>query len=244
MAQAEEFHEGAKLVVNNFFENMTSAHTSFDMIYLYLRQIVESKQKSRSCNEKLMVLQLMNATELHNYARLLMDIYHDDDTADIILQRAEVIEEENTQSKNYSKGENIAQVTNPLIMNADPAKSNIIVYDQKNNERLNADILDKPNTVQNRSQKSSNQRKKRKKKKGHGAQGDSAIADLTGGQGEDNSSMRILIFGLVIKSHFLCIVGRIFGAQPVQNMLGKTVSNGRINPFHSTELSHGWRIVE
>ncbi|KAA6364045.1 MAG: hypothetical protein EZS28_040428 [Streblomastix strix] len=106
----------------------------------------------------------------------------------------------------------MAQATDPLIMNADPAQSNINVYDQKGNERLNADILDQPNTVQNRSQKSSNQRKKRKKKKGHGAQGDSAIADLTGGQGEDNSSMRILIMGFVLITHFICIVGLILGA--------------------------------
>ncbi|KAA6376682.1 MAG: hypothetical protein EZS28_027794, partial [Streblomastix strix] len=212
IAQAEEFHESDKQVMKNFIENLTRTHTNIDMIYPYLRQIVESMQKSRSCYEELKVLQPMNATVLHNYVRLLMDIYHDYDTADIILQRAEVIEEQNTQSKNYSKGDNIAQATDPLIVNADSAQSNITAHDQKRNERLNADILDQPNTVQNRSQKSSNQRKKRKKKKGRGEQGDSSIADLTGGQGEDNSSMRILIMGLVLITHFICIVGLIFQA--------------------------------
>ncbi|KAA6377120.1 MAG: hypothetical protein EZS28_027355 [Streblomastix strix] len=143
----------------------------------------------------------MNATVLHNHACLLLDIYHDDDTGNNILLRAEMIKEENTQSKNYTKCDNIAQVKDPQIMNADPVKQNINVYDQKNNERFNADVLDKPNTVQNRSQKSSNQRMKRKKKKGIGAQEDSAIVDLTGGQGEDNSSLRILILGLSIRKN-------------------------------------------
>ncbi|KAA6398852.1 MAG: hypothetical protein EZS28_005621 [Streblomastix strix] len=216
MAQAEEFHEGAKQVMKDFFENMTSSHTNLDRIYPYLRHIVESRQKSRSCYEELMVQQPMNATMLYNYAHLLMDKYHDDDTADIVLQRAEVTEEQNTQSENDSNGDNIAHVTDPQIMKADLAKSNINVYDQKSNEILNAYIFDQPNTVQMRSQKSSNQRKKRKKKKGRGAQGDSARADLTGGKDEDNSSMKILIMGLVLLTHSMCIVGLILGAVQYQ----------------------------
>ncbi|KAA6362067.1 MAG: hypothetical protein EZS28_042407 [Streblomastix strix] len=182
MAQAEQFHEGDKQLMKDCFENISHTHSNIEMIYTNLRQIVESKQKSRSCYEELMMQKPMNATVLHNYACFHIDIYHDDNTADIILQHAEVFEEESTQSKNYSKGNNMAQATDPLIVNADSAQSNINVHDQKGNERLNADILDQPNTVQNKSQKSSNQRKKRKKKKGPGAQGDNTIADLTGGQ--------------------------------------------------------------
>ncbi|KAA6354146.1 MAG: hypothetical protein EZS28_050327 [Streblomastix strix] len=131
IVQAEEFHEGDKQVMKDFFENITRIHTKFDMIYQNFKQIVESKQKSRSCYEELMVLQPINATVLHNYACFHMDIYHDDDTADIILLRAEVIGEENTQSKIYSKGDNMAQATDPLIVNADSAQSNIDVHDQK-----------------------------------------------------------------------------------------------------------------
>ncbi|KAA6394266.1 MAG: hypothetical protein EZS28_010210 [Streblomastix strix] len=81
------------------------------MIYPISTQIVAFEQKSRFCYEDLM-----------------------DDTADIILQHAEVYDEENIQNQNYSKSDNIAQATDPLIMNADSASSNIDSYIPRTNE--------------------------------------------------------------------------------------------------------------
>ncbi|KAA6402343.1 MAG: hypothetical protein EZS28_002124 [Streblomastix strix] len=71
MAQAEKYHESAKQEMKDFFENMTSSHTNFDIRYRYLMQIVEFEQKSRFYYEELMVLQPMNATVLPNYAHFL-----------------------------------------------------------------------------------------------------------------------------------------------------------------------------
>ncbi|KAA6383186.1 MAG: hypothetical protein EZS28_021286 [Streblomastix strix] len=48
--------------------------------------------------------------------------------AEIIVQHAEMFEEENTQSQNYSKDDNITQATDSHILNADPASSNIDSY--------------------------------------------------------------------------------------------------------------------
>jgi hypothetical protein len=47
--------------------------------------IVENEHKSRNLFEELMVMQPHNTTVLRNYARLLMDIYNDEDTAEMIL---------------------------------------------------------------------------------------------------------------------------------------------------------------
>jgi hypothetical protein len=43
-----------------------------------------------------MVMQPSNTTVLRNYARLLLDIYNDEDTAEMLLLRAESIEEDET----------------------------------------------------------------------------------------------------------------------------------------------------
>lgn len=85
MAQAEEYHEAAKKGMLEFFENMTSSNTNFTLIFPLLKVIVESELKSRHCFEELMVMQPQNTMVLRNYAKLLMDIYKDDDTAEMIL---------------------------------------------------------------------------------------------------------------------------------------------------------------
>jgi hypothetical protein len=64
---------------------MASAKTNFDTIYPHLKAIVENEHKSRNCFEELMVMQPQNTTVLRNYARLLLDIYNDEDTAEMIL---------------------------------------------------------------------------------------------------------------------------------------------------------------
>ncbi|KAA6378603.1 MAG: hypothetical protein EZS28_025870 [Streblomastix strix] len=71
MVQEEEFYEGIKQEMKDFFKNMTSLYTNFEMKYPYLRQIVESELKLRSCYEKLMVLQPTNETVPRNYEDLL-----------------------------------------------------------------------------------------------------------------------------------------------------------------------------
>ncbi|KAA6401810.1 MAG: hypothetical protein EZS28_002659 [Streblomastix strix] len=107
---------------------------------------------------------MAQAEEFHQGAKQEMKDQFENLTTAIILQHAKVFEEENTQSQNYSKSDNMAQATDPLILNADPASSNINNYKPRTNERLFAETLDLPIAIQNISQKSSNRMKKRKKK--------------------------------------------------------------------------------
>jgi hypothetical protein len=58
--------------------------------------IVESEIKSRKCFEELMVMQTRNTAVLRNYTKLILDIYNDEDTAEMILLQAEMIEEIST----------------------------------------------------------------------------------------------------------------------------------------------------
>ncbi|KAA6361181.1 MAG: hypothetical protein EZS28_043292, partial [Streblomastix strix] len=98
MAQAEDYYKTAKQGLLEFFENMSSIHTNFGLVYQQLKVIVESEAKSRKCFEELMVMQPRNTTILRDYARLLLDIYNDEDTAEMIFQRAEMIEDDQSQS--------------------------------------------------------------------------------------------------------------------------------------------------
>ncbi|KAA6379307.1 MAG: hypothetical protein EZS28_025169 [Streblomastix strix] len=98
MAQATQYHNIAKQAVSNFFENLTNPHINFDHIFPQLKIIVESEAKSRKYFGELMIMQPNNTTVLRNYARLLLDIYNDEDTAEIVLQRAEMLEDNNTIS--------------------------------------------------------------------------------------------------------------------------------------------------
>ncbi|KAA6396306.1 MAG: hypothetical protein EZS28_008169 [Streblomastix strix] len=111
--EADKYHLLAKDSLKDFYENLTQPKINFDMIYPHLRSISENESKSRECYDQLMTLQPQNTTVLRNYARLLLDIYHDEDTAEIILQRAEHFEEENASvldgqgnDKNKNKNEN------------------------------------------------------------------------------------------------------------------------------------------
>jgi hypothetical protein len=64
---------------------MASARTNFEIIYPHLKAIVENEATSRRLFEELMIMQPRNTTVLRNYARLLLDIYNDEDTAEMIL---------------------------------------------------------------------------------------------------------------------------------------------------------------
>ncbi|KAA6386318.1 MAG: hypothetical protein EZS28_018151 [Streblomastix strix] len=96
MAQAIEHHEMSRKALKAFFENMTMPTPVYSLMAEHLNTIVEEESKGRKCYEDLLSNHPQNTSVLRNYAKLLMDIYQDEDTADMLLTRADHIEEDQT----------------------------------------------------------------------------------------------------------------------------------------------------
>ncbi|KAA6392329.1 MAG: hypothetical protein EZS28_012142 [Streblomastix strix] len=189
MAQAEEFYQAAKQGLLEFFENLANIKTNFNLIYPHLKTITESEAKSRKCFEELMIMQPHNTAVLRNYARLQLDIYNDEDTAEIILQRAEMIEDD--QSGSEQPGDQSSQVPRQV------SQFSIRSLIQKQDGKVN--------TITNK--------KKKKKKKKKGGSGDNVITDIQGGQGQgnDNTTMKKVIIVLIVLSHLIAVISQVVG---------------------------------
>ncbi|KAA6330270.1 MAG: hypothetical protein EZS28_053518, partial [Streblomastix strix] len=214
MAQAEEYYQAAKLGMQNFFENISSARINFGLVYQQLKMIVESEVKSRKCFEELMVMQPHNTAVLRNYARLLLDIYNDEDTAEMILQRAEMIEEESTQSSTNIEAKVGQDPASGPPASLTPFSSNLMGLFKGNqsdqgmsNENSQQQKSAQQMSISGASRKSVTKKKKKKKKKDSGS-GDAVITELQGGgggTGDDNTLMKRMIIILILLSHFLAI---------------------------------------
>ncbi|KAK2958278.1 hypothetical protein BLNAU_6765 [Blattamonas nauphoetae] len=94
MTKAEDMHETAKSAMRDFFSNMTAPHPRLKLIPTLLHAIVENESKARLIYEDLINTHPTSVQLLRQYASLLIDIYNDEDAADIILLRADQIEED------------------------------------------------------------------------------------------------------------------------------------------------------
>ncbi|KAK2954557.1 hypothetical protein BLNAU_10408 [Blattamonas nauphoetae] len=96
MSKAVEKHDTAKNAMRDIFSNLTAPNPRLNVIPSLLHLIVDNEAKSRKICEELLATHPQSTQLLRQYAALLLDIYHDEDMADIILQRADQIEEDST----------------------------------------------------------------------------------------------------------------------------------------------------
>eukprot|EP00770_Monocercomonoides_exilis_P012324 MONOS_12268.1-p1 / transcript=MONOS_12268.1 / gene=MONOS_12268 / organism=Monocercomonoides_exilis_PA203 / gene_product=unspecified product / transcript_product=unspecified product / location=Mono_scaffold00668:16046-17488(-) / protein_length=481 / sequence_SO=supercontig / SO=protein_coding / is_pseudo=false len=94
LATAEKHHELAVGSMKDFFENVTAIQPYYKSIPVFMNSIVKSEDIARKSYEELIASHGQNAGVLRSYARLLLDIYNDEDEAEMILNRAELIEED------------------------------------------------------------------------------------------------------------------------------------------------------
>ncbi|KAH7818916.1 uncharacterized protein MONOS_15451 [Monocercomonoides exilis] len=102
LAKAEKHHEQAVSAMKDFFENATAMQPDYKAIPGLLNSIVKNEDVARKSYEELIASHEQNTGVLRSYARLLLDIYDDEDEAEMILNRAEQIEED------YGYGESMA----------------------------------------------------------------------------------------------------------------------------------------
>ncbi|KAK2963386.1 hypothetical protein BLNAU_1428 [Blattamonas nauphoetae] len=93
MGKAAEMHETAKNTLRHFFSNLTSPKPKLEIIPILLHMIVENEGKARKIYEGLLNTHPQSTQLLRDYASLLLDIFNDEDMADVILTRADQIEE-------------------------------------------------------------------------------------------------------------------------------------------------------
>ncbi|KAH7820813.1 uncharacterized protein MONOS_5757 [Monocercomonoides exilis] len=98
MSKAISHYELALEAMKDFFETATSMHPDYRVLPNLLNEIVKNEYISRKSYEELIASHGQNTTVLRNYARLLLDIYHDEDAAEMILNRADQIEETTSTS--------------------------------------------------------------------------------------------------------------------------------------------------
>ncbi|KAH7820960.1 uncharacterized protein MONOS_11592 [Monocercomonoides exilis] len=94
VGKAKRHHELAVSAMKEFFENMTAIHPDYKAVPVLLDMIVKNEEIARKSYEELISSHRQNSEVLRSYARLLLDIYNEEDEAELILNRADLIEEE------------------------------------------------------------------------------------------------------------------------------------------------------
>ncbi|KAA6370657.1 MAG: hypothetical protein EZS28_033816, partial [Streblomastix strix] len=197
----------------------SGARINFGLIYKQLKIIDESEVKSWNCFEELMVMQTHNTAVLRNYAKLLLDIYNDEDTAEMILSQADIIEEISTQNTTNTEAQNepipavLPQTTHPPAPNIDKEQFKPNQGDQMvSNENSCMQKIEQQTSMSGVNRKSVTKKKNKKKsKKSNG--GDAIITELQrgGGTGDDNSLMKKMIIVLILLTRFLAIISAYIG---------------------------------
>ncbi|KAH7832189.1 uncharacterized protein MONOS_980 [Monocercomonoides exilis] len=183
MAKAQETHEAAKNSLHEFFDNMTSQTPVYSLIEEHLTSIVTNEGNSRRCYEELISSHPQNTTVLRSYAQLLLDIFHDEDTAEMILNRADQIEEDSSSSMGPTVNSGAG----------DPSIS------------LPMDAAERSQDVQSRSVISSSQVSVKKKRKKKGKKGGTLVSELTQSSARSTRANTVVSVIMVVL-HFVAIL--------------------------------------
>ncbi|KAH7815719.1 uncharacterized protein MONOS_96 [Monocercomonoides exilis] len=115
LEKAEKHHELAVNAMKDFFENIIAISTDFKLIPVLLNSIVKNEDIARKSYEELITSHGLNKDILRSYARLLLDIYNEEDEAEMILSRADRIEEESANSGEIMDRMQVTAVHNTLF---------------------------------------------------------------------------------------------------------------------------------
>ncbi|KAA6375219.1 MAG: hypothetical protein EZS28_029254, partial [Streblomastix strix] len=232
--KAQEHHENAKNALKAFFENMSSPNPIYSLMADHLDSIVEEESKGKKSYEELLVTHPQNVGVIRSYAQLLLDIYHDEDTAEMLLIRADHIEEDTTSSTSGNSTvegqENaVEHDMNSSVVAANQQKYKVKestlnesivlgtldnneafeVHDdlQQLNQQQNEQQFDKLNVVNSfhKGKSATTLHHHHQKKKKKKKLQDSVMTEITTGT-STNSSLGLIIGGLLFAAHILAII--------------------------------------
>ncbi|KAA6369863.1 MAG: hypothetical protein EZS28_034610, partial [Streblomastix strix] len=203
MAQAIEHHEMSRNALKAFFENMTMPNPVYSLMAEHLNTIVEEESKGRKCYEDLLVNFPQNTQVLRSYARLLMDIYQDEDTADMLLTRADHIEEDQTTTIEVMNGGDHSDNQEKEDDNRQQDIDNILVSSQISDMNQIQSNKAQDNIIGQNQNRSINQKRRKKKKKKK--KDDTVMTEITTGS-SSNSNLGLIIGSLLFGAHLLAII--------------------------------------
>ncbi|KAK2947550.1 hypothetical protein BLNAU_17517 [Blattamonas nauphoetae] len=180
MSKAEEMHETAKNAMRDFFSNLTAPHPKLSVIPTLLHLIVENEAKARKIYEDQLNTHPQSTRLLRQYASLLLDIYDDEDMADIIIQRADQIEEDST-------------VTLPTATGGTDQQAGIQPIDHKVQQDEKASRASGTSGASG----ASKQKPSKKKKK----RNDALLTELGGLARDDTKTTKTLVCTLIVTLH-------------------------------------------
>ncbi|KAK2954495.1 hypothetical protein BLNAU_10515 [Blattamonas nauphoetae] len=189
LGKAEEMHDIAKNAMRDFFSNMTAPKPRLNVIPTLLHLIVVNEAKSRKIYEGMLNTHPQSTQLLRQYAALLLDIFHDEDMADIILARADQIEEDSTVTLPTASGGTDPQAA---LQPMDP----------------NAQKDEKASHMSGASGASGASMQKKKKKKKKKKRGDTLVTELGGSGGGDLKSTQTMVCVMLSLLHmaFIAVV--------------------------------------
>ncbi|KAA6388655.1 MAG: hypothetical protein EZS28_015818 [Streblomastix strix] len=95
LAFAQKNHKQAKEYGIKFFEYVTNKFANCQILYDHVRDMSNAEFRARTTYEELLTLQPQNVSVLKQYAQLLIDIFRDEDSAQIVMSKALSIEKQN-----------------------------------------------------------------------------------------------------------------------------------------------------
>ncbi|KAA6385767.1 MAG: hypothetical protein EZS28_018705, partial [Streblomastix strix] len=212
IASSSEHHEKAKQALKSFFENMTLLTPIYSYMADHLHTIVEEEKLARQAYEELLVMNGQNVSVLRNYAKLLIDIYQDEDTCDMLLQRADRFEEENA-CNNIGQGydnQNTTINNKEQLHAGNESHKDYNTFSSAKGE-ASADPQEQQNDQTDCSKDQQSQQigqirvnNKKNKKKKQKKEEDSSINEIK--SGSSNSSLGMVIGGLLFVAHILAII--------------------------------------
>ncbi|KAK2944990.1 hypothetical protein BLNAU_20067 [Blattamonas nauphoetae] len=190
MSKAEEMHDIAKNAMRDFFSNMTAPRPRLNVIPTLLHLIVVNEAKARKIYEGMLNTHPQSTQLLRQYAALLLDIFHDEDMADIILARADQIEEDST-------------VTLPTATGGTDPQDALQPMDPNAPQDEKASHMSGASGASGASMQKKKKQKKKKKKRG-----DALVTELGGSGGSDFKSTQtmVCVFLSLLHMAFIAVV--------------------------------------
>ncbi|KAA6394042.1 MAG: hypothetical protein EZS28_010431 [Streblomastix strix] len=87
IAFAQKYHQQAKEFTIKFYQQISNIDANYKNIYDYIQKIYYAEQRARIIYEELLAIQPHNILVLKQYASLLNDIYRDEESTEIVINR-------------------------------------------------------------------------------------------------------------------------------------------------------------
>ncbi|KAK2958800.1 hypothetical protein BLNAU_6303 [Blattamonas nauphoetae] len=204
---AESYHKEARQALREFWENLQRPQPDYSRVNPLLEKIDKNQKLAKKKYERLLVEYPNTPSVLRGYGNLLYEVFHDDETAEHFIMRAEEVEEEEMDRR--VPGQTIESMTD--VDEADDMEDRAKELEREKQRRRMTQI----------------RQHKKRKKQNQAAQ--LVGLELSGKSKKANTNLYILVMLFL----FLLLISGVLAAFFVTNSYCSTV-NTHIVSFHQT----------